>query len=466
MARIHRIGDPENDSESKAIRELAKRLPDNYFIFHNFELATDHGMPYEFDVAVVGEYAVYHVEVKGYRGLIRGDRHQWMFENGGVYPSPVPLANKKTKILASHLRRRSAMLESVFVETVVLLTDDRARAQLKDEQAHRVVHLNEIGSRLTDPRAVPGSGQSIVPLQDYACEAILGSRPAKKATQIGLYNVLEKINQTESRTVYLAEHRYIKMRPKTILKVFHFDLYSSKEAQEHQIRAIFHDQEALRLLSGHPNIIQTGDFFPWEGNKFVLPTEYVEEGRPLEVLLDKHEDRQLTWSEKRKIIGQIARGLRHAHQGGVIHRDVRPLNVVVAPGPVSKLVNFDLARIEEASDLPDLKDRLDPRTVAPEVWLDPRSASPRSDVYSLGILFYEFVTGEPPYGHVNDILASKTVPLDEARLLKELGTPGSEDFMAHPKDAVAAIRKMCAFDPAQRYGDMKEIIDDLNLIGD
>ena len=52
-----------------------------------------------------------------------------------------------------------------------------------------------------------------------------------------------------------------------------------------QIEAIFHDQDAMRLLGVHPNLIDTGDMFAWDDNKFVLPTEFVENGRPLEVLL-------------------------------------------------------------------------------------------------------------------------------------------------------------------------------------
>jgi hypothetical protein len=53
---------------------------------------------------------------------------QWIFENGGVYPSPIPLANKKTKILAGKLKQYSHRLDAVFVETLILLTEDRARA--------------------------------------------------------------------------------------------------------------------------------------------------------------------------------------------------------------------------------------------------------------------------------------------------------------------------------------------------
>ena len=62
MAVIHRIGSPENDSEARAIKRLAKDLQDDFFIFHNFEVTTGRGLPYEYDIAVLTPHAVYHVE--------------------------------------------------------------------------------------------------------------------------------------------------------------------------------------------------------------------------------------------------------------------------------------------------------------------------------------------------------------------------------------------------------------------
>jgi serine/threonine protein kinase len=466
MAIIQRIGVPDNNSELKAIKELAGTLPGHYVLAHNLELCRQ-GRPYEYDIVVIGEHAVYHVEVKGYHGTIRGDRHQWIFENGAVYPSPIPLANKKSKVLASLLKGQGRLLDNVFVETVVLLTEDRVRAHIRDEQAARIITLKDAVHHLTSAEMLPVVTKPIVKLHSAICEVILGARPSQKVKQIGLYNILEKINQREDRTVYLAEHRYIRMRPKTVLKVFHYDVYASKEEQEKKIKAIFHDQEALRLISGHPNIISTGDFFAWEGDKFVLPTEYLDRGRPLEVLLDKHEDKQLTWAEKRQIISAVASGLRHAHKSGVIHRDVRPLNVVVAPGPEVKIVNFDLAKIEGALaelQAPDLEDRLDPAYVAPEVWKEPGTASPASDVFSLGVLFYELIAGEKPYKHVDDVIPRKQAPLDLDVLHRGLEVPGSKAFMPHPKDAIETIQKMCSFDPKQRHQSMDEVIEDLELI--
>ena len=178
---------------------------------------------------------------------------------------------------------------------------------------------------------------------------------------------------------------------------------------------------------------------------------------------------QLSWAEKRKIIEGVARGLRHAHKSGVVHRDVRPLSVVVTPDEVVKLVNFDLARIESAPAdvaLENIKERLHPAYTAPEVLRDPASANQASDVYSLGILLYELITSRQPYKHVDEVIKRKKVPLNLDFLMKEFATPGSEDFMAHPKDAVDTIARMCSFDPAERYTNMTGVIEDLQIIGD
>ncbi len=468
MARIHRIGEPENASERKAIKHLAAVLPDNYYVFHNFELTTGRGLPYEFDCCVVTDFAVWHVEVKGYRGMIRGDSTQWIFENGGVTPSPIPLANKKSKILSSKLRSHSSQLRDVWVDTVVLLTDDKARIRLKDDQSGRVILLKDALDYLTDPKNIPVRVDNIERHHNTICEALFGMRPSKKVKQIGLYDIKERINQSESRSVFLAKHRYIRTRPETILKVFHFDMYSSEEERQKQIEAIFHDQDAMRLLGVHPNMIDTGDMFAWEDNKFVLPTEYVPKGRPLQSLLEEGEDRDITWAEKADWVAKMARGLHHAHKNGVIMRDVRPMNVVVAPEGVVKLVNFDLALLEDSPQLSSpkgLEKRLDQRYVAPEVWKDPSKADQRSDIYSLGIVFYQLITSKTPYEDIEQVIkAGGETPLDRALLLKELSTPGSEDFMASPQDAADVIARMCQQDPAARYATLAEVLEDLSLL--
>lgn len=461
MAIVHRIAPPENASETRAITELAKTLSDDFIIFHNFELATPHGMPYEFDMCVVAPHAVYHVEVKGYRGQIRGDQHQWQFENGAVTPSPIPLANKKTKILAGKLRGRDPRMDDVFVETLILLTDERARAKLRDDQADRVLCLPEAIEQIRAPRG--RQGRNIAPLHDRICEALFQTSPRKRVTQIGLYDIVERISQNDRRTVFLGHHRYIKTRPQTILKVFHFNIYASEAEKQKQIEAIFHDQNSLRLLGAHANLIDTGDFFAWEDNKFVLPTEYVDGGRPLRMWVDDGVAAQAPYAKKADVITAVARGLAHAHEHGVIHRDVRPMNIVVARSGVVKLVNFDLALIKghpEVGDPKGLAQRVDRRYSAPEVLADPGAATEASDIYSLGVVFHELMTGITPDGAVDSRAA-----LNEGDIAKAIEAAGPSGFDKSPQDVASVIAQMCHREPAKRYQRMEGVKEDLAIIG-
>ena len=466
MAIIHRIGTPETDSEARAIKRLGKDLPDGYFVFHNFEVATGRGLPYEYDIAVLSPHALYHVEVKGYHGEIRGNPLQWTFENGGVYPSPIPLANKKTKILAGKLRQHSHRLDGVFVETLILLTEDRARAKLNDDQAGRVVHLRDAVDRLSDPKYLPVSTGNVSALADTVCEALFTTRPAKKVQRIGLYDIVSKLDQDDRFTVFMARHRFIQTQPLTVLKVYHVDVYATADEQQQRVREIFHSHDAMRLLGMHPNLVRNGDLFSWDDDSFVEPVDYVAGGQLLEWVLDKHSERALTWDEKTRIIKGVAAGLAHAHKHGVIHRDVRPHNIVIAPGGVVKLANFDLAFIPNAPNLSiarSVREHFDRRYVAPGVWENPSDVVPASDIYALGLVFYQLITGQPPRHDVEAVLAGKGPAIDTDLLTAKLSRKGSPDFMSDPAGAAEIIGRMCAPQRSDRYATLAEALEDLAI---
>jgi hypothetical protein len=466
MAIIHRIGTPETDSEARAIKRFGKDLPDDYLVFHNFELTTGRGLPYEYDIAVLTPHALYHVEVKGYHGEIRGNPLQWTFENGGVYPSPIPLANKKTKILAGKLKQHSHRLDGVFVDTLILLTEDGARAKIKDDQAARVIHLRDAVERLSDPRYLPVSTGNVSGLADMVCEALFTTRPSQRVQRVGLYDVVEKLSQDDRFTKFLARHRFIHTRPLTALKVYHLDVYASAEEKEYRLREIFHGQDGMRLLGVHPNLIRTGDMFAWNDDCFVQPTEFVEGGQLLEVLLGEHREQTLTWEEKTQIIKGLASGLSHAHKHGVIHRDVRPRNVVVGPRGIIKLGNFDLAYIPDAPNLSianSVRDHFDGRYVDPAVWENPRDVVPASDIYALGLVFYQLVTGQPPQHDVEAVLAGKGPAIDTDLLVAKLSRKGTPNFMSDPAGATEIIGRMCAPQRSDRYATLAEALEDLAI---
>jgi hypothetical protein len=472
-ATVHRIGAPENASELAAIRHLAEELPPSYLLFHNFELVTERGLPYEYDIAVVAPHAVYHVEVKGYRGELRGDANQWVSENGSVQPSPVPLALRKTRLLASKLRAHTRLLSDAACETVILLTDPSARPRIRDASA-RVIRLEEALAHLTDPRLLPAGEGNIAPFRSQVVDALFALRPSKKVERIGLYDVVEKIGQTDERTVFLAKHRHVKTRPFAILKVFHVDPYAGEEEKARRIAEIFHDQNAIRLLGAHPHLIDTHEFFDWGEDRFVLPTEFLEGGRPLDAFLAEDRDASLTFGAKVDIVAKVAQGLRHAHAHGVIHRDIRPRNIVVAPEGVVKLVNFDLALIKGASGLLDaasVRARIDRVYVAPEVFQDPPRASERSDIYSLGLVLYELLAGRRAYEDIQDVLVRGRVPLDLERLEEAIARPsggaardGTRRFRRAARDVSAVIARMCSLYGSERYASLDEVIEDLAII--
>src|SRR5262245_28043050 len=467
MAIIHRIGTPETDSEARAIKRFGKDLPDDYFVFHNFELTTGRGLPYEYDIAVLTPHALYHVEVKGYHGEIRGNPMQWIFENGSVYPSPIPLANKKTKVLAGKLKQHSRRLDGVFVETLILLTEDRARAKINDDQAGRVIHLRDAVERLSDPRYLPVSTGNVSALHDVVCEALFTTRPAQKVQRIGLYDIVMKLDQDDRFTLFLARHRCIHTQPLTVLKAYHLDVYASAAEKEYRLREIFHVQDAMRLLAPHPNLVRSGVMFAWRADCFVEPTDYALSGQVLEWLLGKQSERALTWEEKAGIIKGVAAGLAHAHRHGVIHRDVRPRNIVVGPRGVVKLGNFDLAYIPDAPNLSiakSVRGHFDRRYVAPAVWKDPRDVLPASDVYSLGLVFYQLITGAPPRHDVESVLAGKGPAIDAELLAAELSRTDSPNFMGDPAGAAEIIGRMCAPERSDRYATLADALEDLAII--
>ena len=329
-----------------------------------------------------------------------------------------------------------------------------------------MVHLRDAIERLCDPKFLPVSTGNVAALHDMICEALFTTRPAQKIKQIGLYDIVQKLDQDDRFTVFLARHRFIQTQPLTVLKVYHLDVYATADEKQYRIREIFHSHDAMRILGMHPNLVRCGDMFTWNDDSFVEPVGYVEGGQLLEWLLDKHSERALTWDEKTRIIKGVAAGLAHAHKHGVIHRDVRPHNIVIAPGGVIKLGNFDLAFIPNAPNLSiarSVREHFDRRYVDPAVWENANDVAPASDVYSLGLVFYQLITGQPPLHDVEAVLAGKGPAIDTDLLTAKLSRKGSPDFMSDPAGAAEIIGRMCAPEISERYATLAEAMEDLAI---
>jgi serine/threonine protein kinase len=239
-----------------------------------------------------------------------------------------------------------------------------------------------------------------------------------------------------------------------VLKVYNFDLCATETTREKQRQRILRAADALHRLKSHPNIVEAHPPFPWQDNQIVLPVEWVD-GYSLRGLLDSGTELEL--SRRLDIVHQIGAGLQHAHGQGVIHRDVRPDNVIVPHQGAVKLVNFDCARIEGDDDLQTISSQLgrhfDQRYVAPEVWVKPRDASRASDQYALGIIVFELLAGQPPYNRIQEVFEDKKLPQRPTEL-----NPGL------PSDVDEVVGRMCAFKPTERYKTLGEALEDIAII--
>ena len=242
MARIHRIASPENDSERKpspSCRGCFQTITS--FITIPGGVTAGGGLPYEYDIAIATDHALW----RGGERLPRKNQRRRPplgLQNGRSVPSPIALANKKTKILAGELRRKMHG-KQVWVDTVILLTDERASRQAARPAGPPSSTSTMPEAILRIPTTSPTEPRiSKISTTTLRSSSVGTTRPRKRIEIAGLYDVVERISQNEERTIFLGKHRYIKTRPETILKVFHFDMYSSERTKKQEIEEIFHDQ--------------------------------------------------------------------------------------------------------------------------------------------------------------------------------------------------------------------------------
>jgi serine/threonine-protein kinase len=203
----------------------------------------------------------------------------------------------------------------------------------------------------------------------------------------GKFELLEELGAGGMGTVYRA--RDVRLERTVALKVLADDLGADPSFRERFAR----EARTLALLN-HPGIVAAYDFGEDEGQLYIA-MELVE-GQPLQV------DGPLPEARALGIALQVGEALAYAHGRGVVHRDVKPANVLVGAGDAVKLADFGIARLQgERGAGKSLTGSLavvgTPHFIAPEA-LAGATPDPRMDVYSLGVLLYQMLTGKLPMG--------------------------------------------------------------------
>lgn len=286
-------------------------------------------------------------------------------------------------------------------------------------------------------------------------EAVAPDETSWTGRRVGPYQIVKEIGQGGMGSVYLAVRADDQYRKEVAIKVVRggFDnaLSLTRFKAERQILADLEHPNVARLLEGG----STEDGQPY----FVM--EYIQ-GQPLDRYCDEH---KLSVSERLEIFRTACSAIQYAHQKLVVHRDIKPSNILVTREGVPKLLDFGIAKILGPNSGIPATDRtatmvraLTPEYASPEQWRG-EAITTASDVYSLGVVLYELLTGHRPYRFAN----RQPEEMDRVIAQKEPERPSSailrEEASELTPDSVSATREGTSEKLRRRLtGDLDNII--------
>ncbi len=271
---------------------------------------------------------------------------------------------------------------------------------------------------------------------------------------LGRYKVLERLGFGGAGTVYLCEH--VKVRRKVAVKVL-----PTVRANNPAALGRFHREARAAGVLDHPNLVKCHDI-DQEGELHYLVMDFVD-GASLQQIVAR--TGPMAPSRAANYIRQAALGLQHAHEAGLVHRDVKPANILVDRAGVVRVLDLGLARFyHDEEDLLTLK--YDENNVlgtadyvAPEQAMNSHGVDIRADVYSLGCTFYFLLTGQPPFPGgkpAQKLIAHQVkqpvpvrqlrpeVPAEMADVLAKMVAKNPKDRHQTPAEVAAALEPWAA----------------------
>ncbi|MDZ4787090.1 MAG: protein kinase [bacterium] len=207
---------------------------------------------------------------------------------------------------------------------------------------------------------------------------------------ISNYTILRLLGKGGMADVYYAEN---KLKRPAAIKILHPSFSSQPE-----VLLRFETEAQIMVALDHPNIRRVYDVSEIDGRPCII-MEYLDGYNLSEVLVSK----KLTDSQLLELWDQAIAGLQYAHQKGVVHRDIKPSNLFLTTSGQLKILDFGIAKVEEATSHTLTGQSLDTfMYMSPEQVQDPKRVDYRTDIYSLAVTFYHLLTGKPPYDTSTD----------------------------------------------------------------
>jgi eukaryotic-like serine/threonine-protein kinase len=233
--------------------------------------------------------------------------------------------------------------------------------------------------------------------------------------------------------------------------------FLSSELADVTARRRFQREAQTASALNHPHIVTVYDVGEFEGHQFLV-TEFVGGG----TLKNWAAQGKRTWQEVVELLTGVGDGLATAHQAGILHRDIKPDNILITESGYAKLADFGLAKLEEHSQPADetrtlTEGRTRPGMIVGTIaYMSPEQASGmpldvRSDIFSFGVLLYESLAGRRPFA------AATSLELLQ-KVIHESPAPLGNDI---PDSLRALVAKALEKDPADRYSSMRDLVVDL-----
>ena len=274
-------------------------------------------------------------------------------------------------------------------------------------------------------------------------------RSLPPGTRLGRYSILEKLGAGGMGVVYRARDE--KLERSVAIKVLAAGMLSGEEAHRHFRR------EALALAKlNHPNIAAVYDVGDEEGLSYIV-MELVQ-GQPLS---NRLQTGALSLREATAILLEISEALEEAHEQGVIHRDLKPANVMITSKGHAKVLDFGLAKLlagtDAAMSLVETQGLVGtPLYMSPEQAMG-KKLDGRTDIWSLGTLYYETLTRQPPFLAEGGLAVLRAITEEPLRPLRDLRPDA-------PRQSQHIVARALEKDPAQRYQSAGEMARDARAL--